>query len=599
MVTPGDPDATVRLRDVLRVLRPHRRLVAVAVTVTVAASGLGLVQPLLVMQVIEAARLGPVLWGMVALLVALFAGEAILQAFTRYLLARTGEGVVLGLRLRLVDHLLRLRIPVYDRYRIGDLISRTGTDSAALRRAIAQGFTDAVAGAVGVVGAVALMIWLDWLLFLVVVALVAGGAGLVLSVLRGIRLWSLRTQQATGEMTADLDRALSAVRTIRANRAEQREAERIGRQARSAHDAGVRMARLDAVVGPASELAVSGSFLAVLLVGGMRVASGSASFAELVAFLLYMTYLAGPVGGVFQAVSAVQQGVGALERINEVLALPREHSEAPAAAGEQEAEAATGAEDGAAPPAAPILEFRDVWFSYERDRPVLRGVSFHVPRRGRVALIGPSGTGKSTVFALAERFYDPEHGRILFDGSDLGDMGREEYRSRIGLVEQHCPILHGTLRDNLLYAAGDGREVDEGRIERVLELANLTELVARLPLGLETAVGEHGMMLSGGERQRLAIARALLDLPSLLLLDEPTAHLDAANEAALGRAIEQVSSACALLVIAHRFSTVRAADRIMVLNDGRIEAVGDHDELLATSEYYRGIAEADASIGTP
>ncbi|HVM00025.1 MAG TPA: ABC transporter ATP-binding protein [Egibacteraceae bacterium] len=588
-VTPVEND--VGWRDILTVVRGHGRWVAAGVVLTVAASALSLVQPLVVKRLIDAAGTGPILWGLVGLLVVLFAGQALLQAATRYLLARTSEGIVVGLRLNLIGHLLRLHMPAYDRYRIGDLISRAGTDTAALRRVIAEGFTDVVAGGIGVLGAVAFMIWLDWALFLIVATLIVVGGTIVLSVLRGIRSSSLRTQQATGEMTADLERALSAVRTIRASQAEQRETERIGGRARAAYAQGVRLAKLDAVVGPASELAVSGSFLAVLLVGGMRVTTGATSVADLVAFLLYMTYLAVPIGALFMAVSAIQQGTGALHRINEILDLPPEPGSATSAvlAARSRPVRVAGLPPGARPNpgAAPVLEFRDVWFGYEPGRAVLRGVSFAVPERSHIALVGPSGAGKSTIFALAERFYDPDRGEILFAGTDVRDIDRAEHRARIGFVEQHCPILHGTLRDNLLYTVPDA---DEGKVERVVALANLTEVLDRLPRGLDTPVGEHGMMLSGGERQRLAIARSLLSRPGLLLLDEPTSQLDPVNEAALAATLDQVADECALLVIAHRYSTVRAADRVIVLDRGEVVAAGSHDELLDTSAYYRSLA---------
>ncbi|MDP8960440.1 MAG: ABC transporter ATP-binding protein/permease, partial [Actinomycetota bacterium] len=565
------------LRDVLRIVREHGSWVTAAVMLTLAGSALGLVQPLLVKKVIDSAGAGPILRSFIVLLIALFVGQALVQAVARYVLARTSEGIVLGIRLNLIHHLLRLSMPAYDKQRIGDLISRTSTDSTALRRAVAEGFTDAVSGAIGLAGTVALMIWLDWVLFLIVAALVALGGLIIVSVLRGIRAASLRSQQSTGDMASDLERALAAIRTVRASQAEQRETDRIGSQARSAYTASVRMAKLDSVVGPASELAVNGSFLLVLLVGGLRVASGTSSVGELVAFLLYMVYLAVPIGSVFQAVSAMQQGTGALQRINEVLALPREtdaSQSGPAVPGPDQAVAAglPKARNGV-----PVLEFRDVWFSYEADRAILRGASFQVSQQGRVALIGPSGAGKSTIFALAERFYEPDRGQVLFEGTDVAVMTRRDYRARIGLVEQHCPLLHGTVRDNLIYSAPD---VDEDEIRRVLALANLTELVSRLPLGLDTEVGEHGMMLSGGERQRLAIARSLLTRPSLLLLDEPTSQLDAMNEAALTQAIKQVSAECALLIIAHRFSTIRAADQVVVLDQGEVVAVGDHEQLL-------------------
>jgi ABC-type multidrug transport system fused ATPase/permease subunit len=301
--------------------------------------------------------------------------------------------------------------------------------------------------------------------------------------------------------------------------------------------------------------------------------------------MLYMTYLVGPVSAVFQAVSVVRQGSGAFLRVNEVFGLPLEGSDAPA---DPPLPSLTGRSPADSPSSTPILEFRDVWFGYRTPTPVLRGVSFDVPSRGHIALVGPSGAGKSTVLALVERFYDPDRGRILFEGTDLSNIDRGTYRARIGLVEQHCPLLYGTLRDNLTYARPDAGDED---LQRVIELANLGELLTRLPLGLDTEVGERGMVLSGGERQRVAIARSLLAQPSVLLLDEPSSQLDPFNERALGAAIEQVRTECAMLVIAHRFSTVRAADRIVVLDQGRIADAGSHEELLQSSDYYRRLAE--------
>jgi ABC-type multidrug transport system fused ATPase/permease subunit len=556
----------------------HRGAIALAVALTLAGTALGMTQPLVVRNLIEHATPGPIAWAGVGLLVALFVTQAALKAVARYVLGRAGEAVVLRIRLDLIGRLLRLPIPAHDRRRVGDLLSRVGADSTALRLMVAEGVSHLLTGALGLVGTTVLMIWLDPLLFVLVMACVAVAGATMAVVMRSIRVTSLETQNALGGLSAALQRPLSAIRTVRTSRAEERERTRVAGDARAAYDAGVRMARLEAVVAPCADLAINGAFIVVLIVGALRVADGSASMADLVAFLLYMSYLTMPIGSLSHALSTIQQGAGALQRIAEIMALPEETDERPAIA---------VPEPNGGP--RPLLELRDVSFRYERREPVLCGVSFQVPRNGHVALIGPSGAGKTTLFSLIERFYEPEAGQILFDGRDIRTVSRDAHRARVGLVEQDAPVLDGTVRDNVTYGAPDASEEE---IARVIALADLEGVVGRLPHGLDSEVGERGVLLSGGERQRLAIARSLLPRPSLLLLDEPTSQLDARSEAALRRTIRQVSAQCALLVIAHRFSTVRDARGIVVLDGGRVVAAGEHDELSDSSEYYRELSSA-------
>ncbi|KOV97880.1 ABC transporter [Streptomyces sp. NRRL B-1140] len=572
-----------------RLTAGHRGAIAVAGVLTLVGSALGLAQPLVAKQVVDASGRGQLIWPLLALLGALFVVEAATGAAGRFLLERMGEGVVRQVRHGLVGRLLRLEMREYDRHRSGDLISRVTADTTLLREVVSQALVDLVTGSLVAAGAIALMAWLDPLLLLLVVATVAASAVVVASLLTGIRNASEHMQRSVGAVAADLERALSALPMVRVHRAEEREAAGIGARVDGAYGAGVRTAKLASVMSSAVELAVQGSFLIVLVVGGLRVGGHTGSLGDLVAFLLYASYLVLPVSSVFRAVGLVQRGMGAYQRIDEALRLPVEPTAprnptdrppAPQPTGPAGTRAVGQAEQ-------PVLALRDVHFGYAPERPVLRGVSFTVPQHRHVALVGPSGAGKSTVFALVARFYEPDAGAVLFDGRPAAELTRDHCRRGIAVVDQKTHVVHGTLRDNIAYAVPDATDAEIGR---VVELARLEEVVDRLPGGLAAVIGEHGCNLSGGERQRVALARALLARPALLLLDEPTSHLDAINESALTTVMKDVAQECALLVIAHRLSTVQHADHIVLLRDGRTVAGGRHEDLLVSSALYRELA---------
>ncbi|MCA6091074.1 ABC transporter ATP-binding protein/permease [Streptomyces sp. SCA3-4] len=592
----------------VRLTAGHRPAIAVACALGLAASAMGLAQPLLARQVVDAAGHGPVA-GPLLLLAGLFLAEAVTGAVSRFLLERMGERVIRTLRHSLVAHLLRLDMREYGRHRSGDLISRVTADTTVMREATAQALVDLLTGLLVSAGALALMAWLDPVLLLLVAATVAAAAVLVTSLLSGIRGAAERTQGAIGGIAADLERALGALPMVRVTCAEDREAARIGTRVDSAYRAGVDTAKLASFMSSAVELAVQGSFLVVLVIGGMRVGNAD-SLGELLAFLLYASYLVVPLSSVFRAIGLLQRGMGAYQRVDEALTLPRETAGTAGTSGTARTPGTAGTSGTADarrnPPATTrtpdALTLRDVHFAYRPGRPVLRGVSLCVPHRGQVALVGRSGAGKTTIFSLAARFYDPQAGVVLFDGRPASELTRRQCRERIALVDQNTHVLHGTLWDNITYAVPDAAAA---QVDRVVRLANLTDVVERLPGGLACVLGERGTTLSGGERQRVALARALLTRPSLLLLDEPTSHLDAINEAALSQVMRDISGECALLVIAHRLSTVQNADSIYVLDAGRVIASGTHDELLLSSTAYRELAtaqtlrEADEKGGMP
>ncbi|MEU4554584.1 ABC transporter ATP-binding protein [Micromonospora violae] len=585
---PGDGNPTGRsvgLAALLPYLREHRATLVVVGALSLAGSAASLAQPLLTRSVLDRIGAEQGVSRLVAVLVALVVLSAAIGGLRDYLLQRTAEGLVLGTRRRLAGHLLRLPIAEYDRRRTGDLLSRVGSDTTLLRAVVTSGLFETVTGAVTVVGAGTAMVLLDPLLFGVTLLGVALGLGFAATFARRVRALARAAQERIGEMTSAVERAISAARTIRASRAETRETETVTGSAQEAYAAGLRVARVQALVGPIGSVTVQGAFLLVLGIGGARVAAGAISVGDLVAFVMYLFLLALPLGQVLRAYTQLQSGLGALARIEEILAVPAE-----------------GADDRPAPTVAtatprrptPMIEFDRVGFGYPGGEPVLHEVSFVVPAGTRTALVGPSGAGKSTLLALVERFYEVSAGAVRLDGHDVRDLPRDALRARLGYVEQEAPVLAGTLRENLLITTPDATD---DRLREVLDEANLGHLAQRTPQGLDVQVGEGGVLLSGGERQRLAIARALLAGPPVLLLDEPTSNLDSRNEAALRRAIDAVAVRRTLLIVAHRLATVVDADQIVVLDGGRVVAVGTHAELTATDPLYRELASHQLLVG--
>lgn len=563
------------LRDLLAFAGPHRAAIAGALALGLLGALAALAQPLLVGAVLKAVRTGGSVAQPAAILVALFALDAVFSGFQGYLMGRTGEGVVFGVRRALVGRLLRMTVPEHDRRRTGDLLSRVGTDTTLLKAALSQSLTSIVVGVVVFVGAIVLMALIDPLLLAVALACIAVASAVVLVVATRVREATEEAQERVGTLGAALERALRAIRTVKISHAEDREEEAISGEARAAYESGVRAAAYEALIGPATNVALQGSFVLVLGVGGARLASGSLALEDLVAFLLYLLYLVGPLVMVFASFAELQQGLAAMGRIREVLEFPVEAN-------------SSGVVPAPGAPAVPVARLDRVRFGYGPDRPVLEDVSFEIPGPGLTALVGPSGAGKSTVFALLSRFYDADSGSVQVGGTDVRHLPLGELRARVAYVEQDAPVLAGTVRQNLLYANPDA---SDDALEGVLDLANLRAFAQKLPDGLDTEVGDGGTLLSGGERQRIALARMLLRRPRMLLLDEVTSQLDAENERALKETVREVSLRCAVVVIAHRLSTIVQADRILFLDRGRVSAEGTHEELLGNSPLYKRLVE--------
>ncbi len=626
---PAPTGPRAKFSQLLPYLFEHKKVLSVVIVLSVLGAAASLAQPLLVSQVITIVQAEKPLGSLVGLLIALVVISGLISGYQHYLLQRTGEGVVLSSRRKLVGRMLRLPIGEFDARRTGDLVSRVGSDTTLLRAVLTQGLVEAIGGSLTFVGALIAMLVIDPVLLGLTVLVIAVSVTTVILLSRRIRTASQAAQAKVGDLAASVERAISAIRTVRAANATDREVAVIEEDARGAWRMGIKVAKISALVVPIAGIAMQVSFLVVLGVGGYRVASGSISVADLVAFILFLFLMIMPLGQFFGAITSVNSALGALGRIQEIIDLPAEEQfdrdiaplamtvgaanakvnpEAAAisfenvhfgyavAPVEVDAESAvdrpSGA-DAAAPPSAERVAVPDGAATTDSPtstlpRPVLNDVSFNAPRGLRTALVGPSGAGKSTILALIERFYDVDAGTVRLGGLDIRSLDRTALRAQIGYVEQDAPVLAGSLRDNLTLATPDATD-DE--CIAVLHAVNLGEVLDRDPAGLNATVGESGVKLSGGERQRLAIARALLAAPPILLLDESTSSLDGKNEQMMREAIDAVAADRTLIVIAHRLSTVVDSDQIVVLDHGQVVGVGTHSELVVSTPLYRDLAK--------
>jgi ATP-binding cassette subfamily B protein len=500
------------------------------------------------------------------------------------MLGTLAERIILAARTGLVRHLLRARVPEVTSRAPGELVTRVTSDTLLIREATTSSVVNFVNGIIGLVGAVLLMAYLDVVLLGVTVAVLVLAGISVVALMPRLSKAQQEAQEHVGALGGRLEGVVRALRTVKSARAESRETDRVSSHAEASARSGIRAVKLENVSWTITGVAVNLAVMLLLGIGAWRVSTEAITVSTLVAFLLYVFQLMMPVMLLTMSLTSLQSGLAAAARIAEVEEMELE-TDAAASAGAAPRAGAGSAGVGGTPP---VLRLHEVTYRYAgKAAPALDRVSLDVPRRGHTAIVGPSGAGKTTIMSLLLRFLSPAEGRVELDGHPYEHWTTDEIRSRIAYVEQDTPIVPGTLRENLAYAAPGATDAE---VRSAVDALRLTERVAALPDGLDTEVT--ASQLSGGERQRVAVARALVARPDILLLDEATAQLDGLTEAALASAIREVASTGAVVTIAHRLSTVIDADQIVLLERGRVRAVGRHAELLETDDLYRELVAA-------
>lgn len=578
--TPTDTDQSPRgerLRILIGFARPHKNTLLLGLALSLVATAMGLATPMVTKWVLDSLSEGLSLATPIALLLGLLVvGSAV--GLTQWILMGTvAERIVLDARESLVRKFLRATVPAVTRRPVGELVTRTTSDTLLLREAASSSLVSLVNGVVALIGTLVLMAVLDLVLLGTTIAAIIVVSVLMALLLPGIAKAQEAAQESVGRLGGTLEGTLRAVRTVKSSRAEERQGERILADARDAKDHSVRAVRTTAIAWTISWGGIQLAIVVILGLGAWRVSQDLLAVSSLVAFLLYAFNIVGPITELTQAFTQLQSGIAAAARIREVTEMD---SEQPVASG--------GADATVPDDSTPVVELRNVTAAYGPDaEPAVRDISFAVPRRGHTALVGPSGAGKTTVFSLLLRFLEPQSGQLLLDGRPFSEIGHDRLRERFAYVEQETPIVPGSIRDNLLFSAPDATDEE---LDRVLAAVRLDGAFDALPEGLDTSLTSTSV--SGGQRQRIALARAILKAPEVLLLDEATAQVDGLTESAIHDCIRDLASRGAVVTVAHRLSTVLDADTILVMEDGEVRARGTHEELLESDALYRDLVEA-------
>lgn len=533
-----------------------------------ASSGLNVIPPYLFKSVVDDVLISKNIFMLnviCGLVVIIFGVKAVTMYLQRYCMNEAGQGVVMDIRNALYDHMMRMKLSTIYASRTGDLMSRITGDAATLQNIVTNTFIDLLFNLVTFLGMFAFIIYINWKLTCLII-IVLPFVGMLLSFAgKKLRIAGHNVQEHLADITATAQEAFSAVRVVRSFANEDAELERFRIAGKGNYDALLKAVSVQGILAGVIEVFLIIALAVVFWVGGRSVINGDLTPGELISFTGYIAFMVQPIRSVMNNMGVLQTGIASAERICSILGTPTEnyshHEHIPVKGN---------------------IRFENVSFSYDKTE-ILHDINFSVEAGKKIAVVGPTGSGKSTIADLIPRFYEPSEGRILIDDVDISEFGLKDLRRQIGIVPQECILMRGTIAFNIAYGMGD---IDMEKVKEAAEIADISAFIESLPEKYDSLVGERGVTLSGGQRQRIAIARAVIRDPRILILDEATSSLDTASELAVQKALNQAMKGRTSIIIAHRLSTIKNADRIYVLKEGSFIEAGTHDELISLGGVY-------------